>query len=356
MDARLSLEQRALRDAAARLADHLGPGSTGDLGDARRAARLDAAVAAAGWRELRAGNGDATGNDDPLATAVDTALVAEELARGLADTTFLGPTLAAELRRLAGAAPASALETVALAPGLAELATAPGPDAGAVGSAASAVAIDSAGCKSALLVAAGPDGGELAAVALPGGRPGPDLTRPVTATRTAGAERVPARRGLTTALLDRWSAFTIAMTCADLVGTMRGAVRLGCEYAKVRRQYGAAIGTFQAVQHALAEAHVAAEGSASVALHAAWAADALPPGEARLAAATAKAYCSRAARSVCETVIQVHGGIGNTWECPAHLYLRRALLSARILGGAGPSLAYVLAHYQIGGGVPDGVR
>jgi len=349
MDARLSAEQRALREAAARLARDLGPGSVGDLGNARRVARLDAAVAAAGWRELRAASGD--GAAEPLASAVDAALVAEELARGLADVTFLGPTLAAELRRLAGAAEASTLETVALTPALTGLASAPAPaPATDNGTADTAVAIDSAGCTSALLLVAGPDGAELATVALSAGKPGPDLTRPVTSAQTTSAERIPVRHALTAALLDRWSAFTIAMTCADLVGTMRGAVHLGCEYARIRRQYAAVIGTFQAVQHALASAHVAAEGSASAALHAAWAADALPPGEARLAAAIAKAYCSRAARSVCETVIQVHGGIGNTWECTAHLYLRRALLSARILGGTAPSLAYVLANYQISGG------
>ncbi len=51
---------------------------------------------------------------------------------------------------------------------------------------------------------------------------------------------------------------------------------------------------------------------------------------------------------VCETAIQVHGGIGNTWECLAHLYLRRALLSIDLLGDAGASLALVLAHHGIG--------
>ena len=57
----------------------------------------------------------------------------------------------------------------------------------------------------------------------------------------------------------------------------------------------------------------------------------------------AKAYCARAAREVCETAIQVHGGIGNTWECLAHVYLRRALLSADVLGDAGGSVTRVLA-------------
>ena len=59
-------------------------------------------------------------------------------------------------------------------------------------------------------------------------------------------------------------------------------------------------------------------------------------------------------RDVCETVIQVHGGIGNTWECLAHVYLRRALLSSGILGDVGVNLARVLSHRGIGG--DDGLR
>jgi len=91
------------------------------------------------------------------------------------------------------------------------------------------------------------------------------------------------------------------------------------------------------------------EGSRSVARHAAWAVDALDPDDAVAAAAVAKAYCARAARTVCETTIQVHGGVGNTWECLAHVFLRRALLATDLLGGVGPSLDRVLAHHGIGG-------
>src|SRR6187200_2725182 len=120
------------------------------------------------------------------------------------------------------------------------------------------------------------------------------------------------------------------MTCADLVGTMRGAVQLAADYATERRQYGAAIGSFQAVQHLLSDAFVAMEGSRSISLHAAWAVDALPAVDALAAAATAKAYSARAARTVCETAVQVHGGIGNTWECLAHVFLRRALTSTEL--------------------------
>jgi alkylation response protein AidB-like acyl-CoA dehydrogenase len=135
---------------------------------------------------------------------------------------------------------------------------------------------------------------------------------------------------------------------------MRGTITLATEYAGVRQQYGSLIGSFQAVQHLLADAFVAMEGSRSVALHAAWAVDALPADEALAAASVAKAYCARSARAVCETSIQVHGGIGNTWECLAHVFLRRALLSADLLGGAGASLDRVLDHYQMG--APDGLR
>ncbi len=69
--------------------------------------------------------------------------------------------------------------------------------------------------------------------------------------------------------------------------------------------------------------------------------------EATAAGAVAKAYCARAARIVCETAIQVHGGIGNTWECFVHVYLRRALLSSSLLGDEGHQLR-ALARHRVG--------
>jgi alkylation response protein AidB-like acyl-CoA dehydrogenase len=112
------------------------------------------------------------------------------------------------------------------------------------------------------------------------------------------------------------------------------------------------IGSFQAVQHLLAEARALMEGSVSLALHAAWAVDALEPAAALGAGRVAKAYCARAARTVCETAIQVHGGIGNTWECIAHIYLRRALLSAQWFGDDGVQL-HALVRERLG--VTDGL-
>jgi len=147
--------------------------------------------------------------------------------------------------------------------------------------------------------------------------------------------------------LDRCRALALAITVADLLGTMEGALDTTCAYAKEREQYGVAIGSFQAVQHLLAEARVLVEGAISVAQYAAWAVDSLPPDEALEAGAVAKAYCARAARIVCETAIQVHGGIGNTWECFVHVHLRRALLSSALLGDDGHHLR-ALARRRLG--------
>jgi hypothetical protein len=282
----------------------------------------------------------------PLASAVEAAIVAEELAYGVADVAFLGPTLAAELRRLAGAPASATSETVALTADLSLLACADGgaPPEGTV-------AIDSAGSASALL-SAPISGGYQLVCAAPEKQSmlGVDLTRPAVPLVPGEAlAAVPDQRMvLCDDDLARWTALGLALCCADLVGTMRGAVHLACEYAKDRRQYGSAIGSFQAIQHLLADAHVMTEGSRSLALHAAWSVDALGADETVAAAAVAKAYCARSSRSVCETAIQVHGGIGNTWDCMAHVYLRRALHSSEILGGIGVSLARVREQHGIG--------
>jgi alkylation response protein AidB-like acyl-CoA dehydrogenase len=127
-------------------------------------------------------------------------------------------------------------------------------------------------------------------------------------------------------------ALALVATTADVLGTARGAHALATDYAKIREQYGKPIGSYQAVAHMLAEGLALIEGSISVLRHAAWAVDELEPVEAIRAASIAKVYCARAARTVCETAIQVHGGIGNTWECLAHVYLRRALTSSELFG------------------------
>ena len=118
MDVRLSAEQVALRDSVASAVSRLGPHGVADLDDAERAAKLDAAVDAAGWRDIRMAEEDGS----PLASGVEVALVAAELAAGAADVAFCGPVLAAELRRLARVPGATSRETVALGAGMESIA------------------------------------------------------------------------------------------------------------------------------------------------------------------------------------------------------------------------------------------
>ena len=328
MDVRFTAEQHALRDSVAQVVDRLGPHAVGQLDDDERAAKLESAVISSGWRELRmAGDGRM-----PVASAVEVAIVAEELARGLADAAFIGPILATELRRLS-AANADVRETIALRPKLAEL-TVPGEVA---------VAIDTLGANAALVLAVD---GTLKSVPIHSPQSEVDLTRP---TRTVNPSLGQVIGSIGAEDITRCEALALAITTADLVGTMQGAIDLSVAYAKERRQYGAPIGSFQAVAHLLADARVHLEGSRTALLHAAWAVDALEAPEALVATSSAKAYAARAAREVCEIAIQVHGGIGNTWECLAHVYLRRALLATDVLGGVGPNLTRVLAGVGIGG-------
>jgi alkylation response protein AidB-like acyl-CoA dehydrogenase len=336
MDVRFSAEQVALRDSAAQMMDRLGPRAVGDLGDRERKAKLDAAVEATGWRDLRV----AADGGLPLASAVEASIVAEELGRGLADTSFIGPTLAADLRRRTDSSAPSNRESVALLPDLS------GP---AQVSTPGALVCDCQDATSGLVLIDGDSGWALAEVSLGSVREAVDLTRRL-APRAGGRDwRAVSGAGVLSGDdLRSWWSLGLALTCADLVGVMRGVIALAGDYASSRRQFGVPVGSFQAVQHLLADAMVAMEGSRSAALHAAWAVDALPPADALAAASVAKAYCARAARSVCETGIQVHGGIGNTWDCLAHVFLRRALLSTDILGGVGVSLNRVLAHQGIG--------
>jgi alkylation response protein AidB-like acyl-CoA dehydrogenase len=336
MDVRLSPEQKALRDAAAQVVDRLGPQAVGQLDDRERAAKLDAAVVESGWRELRtADEGGA-----PWASAVEVAIIAEELARGCADAAFVGPTLAAELRRLAGASEATELETVALRPDLSGPATV-GEDA---------VAVDAGGAVAALVLVPSTGGTSLARVPVSGDDAGIDLTRPTIPVSTSGATALDGQsRELSDDDLTRWTALGLAASTADLIGVMQGAVTLTVEYAKQRQQYGTPIGSFQALQHLMADMVVHLEGARSAGLHAAWGADVLDPDDALGHAAMAKAYAARGARIVCETSIQVHAGIGNTWECMAHVFLRRAQLATDLFGGVGVNLDRVLEHAGIGG-------
>jgi alkylation response protein AidB-like acyl-CoA dehydrogenase len=110
---------------------------------------------------------------------------------------------------------------------------------------------------------------------------------------------------------------------AEMLGAARRCLDMAVGYAKVREQFGQPIGSFQAIRHKCAEMLLEAENSHSAVYYAAWALDAKAE-DAELAASVAKAYVGDASRKVCGEAIQVHGGIGFTWEYDLHLYFKRA--------------------------------
>jgi alkylation response protein AidB-like acyl-CoA dehydrogenase len=110
---------------------------------------------------------------------------------------------------------------------------------------------------------------------------------------------------------------------AEMLGAARRCMDMSVEYAKVRQQFGQPIGMFQAIKHMCAEMLLEVENAHAAVYYAAWALDAASP-DAALAASAAKAYVGDAARRVCGSAIQVHGGIGFTWEYDLHLYFKRA--------------------------------
>ena len=124
-----------------------------------------------------------------------------------------------------------------------------------------------------------------------------------------------------------------AGTAAELLGTASHALEMSVEYAKVRHQFGHPIGSFQALKHKLADALVDVEAMRSSAYYAAWCLATDDP-EASLAASMAKAWCSDASQRVLAAGMQVHGGIGFTWDHDIHLSLKRARLDAVSFGSA----------------------
>ncbi|HSS25345.1 MAG TPA: acyl-CoA dehydrogenase family protein, partial [Mycobacterium sp.] len=255
MDVRLTAEQRQLRDAAAKLADDLGPAAVQDLDDANRIARLDKQIKATAWSSLRSDG----------ASGVEVAIVAEEFGRRLVDAPFLGPVLADDLARHVDA------------------------DARGATIAVDDRVIDARGARRALLLS----GSTILVADLDDGRTGADLTR-----AEASMVGSPVALGEVSAdVAARWQALALVTTSADLVGIARGAHAVACDYAKIREQYGKQIGSHQAIAHLLAESLALIEGSVSVLRHAAWAVDELTPAEAIRAAQVAKVYCARATRT-----------------------------------------------------------
>ena len=120
---------------------------------------------------------------------------------------------------------------------------------------------------------------------------------------------------------------------AEAVGGSQRLLDISVEYAKTRLQFGRPIGGFQGVKHRCADMLVAVEDARSTAYHAAWALDDDNVDDVRVAVDLATVVTADAYRRVAKATVQVHGGIGFTWEHPTHLYYKRAASDAALLGG-----------------------
>ena len=161
-----------------------------------------------------------------------------------------------------------------------------------------------------------------------------DLTRPqATITLSDAAGRLVAGPDEAPRVIGHALQVGSALLAVEQVGAAQHLLDLAVDYAKSRLQFGRQIGSFQAVKHRLADMLVDLEHARSTAYHAAWA---LTDGsdDPALAVSIAQATTSAALSRIAADTVQVHGGIGFTWEHQAHLYFKRATTDAALLGSA----------------------
>ena len=326
MDFDLSVDQAALQGEARRFLDgqsgptqvraHLAGGAPFD-------ARLWAAMAEQGWpgvavAEARGGLGLGW---------VEAAVLLEEIGRHTAPVPYASQLLALD-----------ALTDDAHADLVASLIDGSATAAVAWSGRNAAVACDGDGAQVTLTGRLGPVEGatvaDVAVVVVPDGvflvdltavgRPAPEPAMDITRSLSwLDLDGTPATRLGGTALSARLGALGAVATSAELLGGSGRVLELATAYAKDRVQFGAPIGSFQAVKHRCADMLVDVEGMRSATWFAAWAASVGEPGW-ELAASTAKVWCADASKRVMASGLQVHGGIGFTWEHDLHLYIKRA--------------------------------
>lgn len=280
------------------------------------------------------------------ASAREAAVVMEEIGRAVAPVPFLSSAVLATvaLLRAGDTATVSALAQGELTAALAvPAATAPNDPLGLVASGADGLSgavtsVPGATEADVLVVpAAGPDGPELHTVArtAAGVEVSPvlalDMTRPLATVTFSGADssRIgPAEGPVAEAL--RTGA---ALLASEQLGIAQWCFETALAYVKQRKQFGRAIGSYQVIKHRLADLWFEV-GAATAAAR--YAADtcARADEDAAIAAALAQAYCNGVAVHAAEECVQLHGGIGMTWEYPAHLYLKRAKSDQLIFGTA----------------------
>ncbi|OLE38135.1 MAG: hypothetical protein AUG00_06325 [Candidatus Rokubacteria bacterium 13_1_20CM_2_70_7] len=301
---------------------------------------------------------------------VETAIVLEEMGRAAYPGPYFPTMLAAGAVALAGSAEQKSRWLPAIATGSARATVAFldaqldwEPSASATGAAKTAGGWTLTGAKhfvpwahvaDVLLVPArGPEG--LSLFLVDPAAPGLKLT-PVTGmdlgTRwtSLALDGVPVRAdallgdsGQAAALLARLLRRGAVGAAAEMLGAARRCLDMSVAYAKVREQFGQPIGSFQAIRHRCAEMLLEVENSHAATYYTAWAIDAGAEDEA-LAASVAKAYVGEAARRVCGEAIQVHGGIGFTWEYDLHLYFKRAKALEPMYGDADYHRELIVRH------------
>ena len=262
-------------------------------------------------------------------SVLDLAVVAEQGGAVLAGPSLVPAARAAVL--LAGHPDLAAQ----LADGTAALAVVDGPVAG------SSPSIDAAGATLFL----GLDDGALVV-----GEGEATAGPPLDATRGLASVRLTSRRVLDGDAAQLWARarqVAAVVLAAEDLGAADAAVQMAVGYAQQREAFGRRIGSYQAVKHMLVDAWVGVDQLRSLVWWAAWAADAAPE-ELPLAASAAKAHAAEVLERAAETCIQVHGGIGFTWEHDAHLYWRRAKVDRLLLGDAAEHLDAV-ARLAVGG-------
>lgn len=280
------------------------------------------------------------------ASVREAAVVCEEIGRAVAPVPFLSSAVLATVALLgvgetetlaalaAGAATAALVVPLAMAPGD----PADGVRVGSGGLTGGVRNVAGVSVADVLVVpAAGSDGLELHIVAptAAGLDVSPvlalDMTRPLADVRFAGVTSSRVDHGAAAAAVTAALRTGAALLASEQVGVAQWCFDTTLAYVKQRKQFGRAIGSYQAIKHRLADLWLEIS---SAAVAARYAADTCARGDedAAIAAAMAQACCSDVAVHAAEECIQLHGGIGMTWEYPAHLYVKRAKSDQLALG------------------------
>jgi alkylation response protein AidB-like acyl-CoA dehydrogenase len=289
---------------------------------------------------------------------IDAAIVAEELGRVVFSGPFLSSCVVADAVAGAGSADQQAAHLPGLAGGqtlaawcIAGTGVTDGMTPGAVRAARGydgyvldgiAGFVEDAEVADLLLVSAADDGG-VSQFLLPAATPGVSVTRleALDLGRRLAEVRFDGVRVSAGALLgaaggaaeqiERQLQVALALQCAESVGVTDRALEFTLEWVKERYAFNRPIGSFQGLKHRLADHAAQLEGAKAVAAHAAKAVQNGAP-DAAIAVSVAKSHCARFATEIIRDCVQMHGGIGVTWEHDIHFYLRRAVSNEQLWG------------------------